>query len=164
MRAAIHELLWDTPLFGGVTEAALEFIDDNCTVSRVATGDYFFHQGAPANSMFVLLEGRVSVVRRLDGQVCRLNLHDPGSCFGEMGLMDFDRRSASVKAVEDSAALEITSDMIQRLYETQPKQFTLIQMNMGREICRRLRRSDDMIFRARLFPTESDPGRFCITT
>ena len=34
-----------------------------------------------------------------------------------------------------------------RLYEHDIEQFALIQMNIGREVCRRLRQTDEALFR-----------------
>jgi hypothetical protein len=36
------------------------------------------------------------------------------------------------------------------------KQFALIQMNMGREVCRRLREADNRLFSARMGTPEAD--------
>lgn len=73
-----------------------------------------------------------------------------GDCFGEMALIDNGPRSASVRAVEDCVAIEISATDLYRVYELDLKQFALIQMNMGREVCRRLRQADDMLFSAKI--------------
>ena len=39
------------------------------------------------------------------------------------------------------------SSYLYKLYEQDPKQFALIQMNMGREVTRRLREADDRLFK-----------------
>jgi CRP-like cAMP-binding protein len=72
----------------------------------------------------------------------------PGDCFGEMALMDLFPRSASVIARDDCRALEIAAGDLLDLYEHDVEQFALVQMNMGREVCRRLRATDELLFRA----------------
>ena len=69
-----------------------------------------------------------------------------GDCFGEMALIDLSPRSASAVALESSEALQITPSMLFELYRHDIEQFTLIQMNMGRELSRRLRRMDELLF------------------
>jgi CRP-like cAMP-binding protein len=71
-----------------------------------------------------------------------------GDCFGEMALIDFCPRSASVRALEDSRAIELSATSLQQLYEKDPAQFTMIYMNLGRELSRRLREVNDLLFRA----------------
>ena len=61
--------------------------------------------------------------------------------------MDLSTRSASIRAVEDCAAIRVSAANLYKLYEQDPKQFALIQMNMGREVTRRLREADDRLFK-----------------
>ena len=85
----------------------------------------------------------------------------PGDCFGEMALMDLFPRSASIRALADCTAIELTPDDLMRLYEHDLEQFTLVQMNIGREVCRRLRATDELLFRARMGDTSvGDTRRF----
>ena len=67
-----------------------------------------------------------------------------------MALLDLSPRSASVRADEDCSAIRITPDNLLRLFEHDAEQFALIQMNIGREISRRLRITDELLFRARM--------------
>ena len=64
--------------------------------------------------------------------------------------MDLSPRSASVLAVEDCTAIELSSANLYKVYERDIEQFALIQMNLGREVSRRLREADDRLFRARI--------------
>ena len=64
--------------------------------------------------------------------------------------MDLCPRSASVRAIEDCTALRISAANLHQVYARDLKQFTLIQMNMGREVCRRLRNSDNWLFSVRM--------------
>ena len=68
-----------------------------------------------------------------------------GDCFGEMSVIDLNPRSASVVAVEDCVALEISQQALYVLYEHYLEQFTLIQMNLLREVSRRLRALDERL-------------------
>ena len=54
--------------------------------------------------------------------------------------MDLLPRSASVRAVEDCTAIRLSAANLYQVYEQDLKQFALIQMNMGREVTRRLRK------------------------
>jgi len=98
--------------------------------------------------MFVLEEGKVAVLKRWQEGDCLLRILERGDCFGEMALMDFFPRSASVLAVEDCVAIELSAARLHELYEMDPRQFAMIEMNMGREVSRRLRESDERLFRA----------------
>jgi CRP-like cAMP-binding protein len=64
-----------------------------------------------------------------------------------MSLIDLGRRSASVFALSDCKAIELTSTSLLELYEHHLEQFALIQMNISRELSRRLRIADEALFR-----------------
>jgi len=105
--------------------------------------------------LYVLEAGRAAVIKSWqDGEFVLRHL-ERGDCFGEMALMDFFPRSASVRAVADCAALALAPADLYRLFERDAEQFALIQMNMGREVCRRLRESDEQLFRARMAEARS---------
>jgi CRP-like cAMP-binding protein len=77
-----------------------------------------------------------------------LHVLGPGDCFGEMALMDLQPRSASVLALADCRAIAFGHDDMLALFESDLEQFALLQMNLGREVCRRLRATDERLFRA----------------
>ena len=92
----------------------------------------------------------------ITGQEYLLRILKEGDCFGEMAVMDLFPRSAAVRAVEDCAAIRLSAASLYQVCAQDPKQFALIQMNMGREVCRRLRESDNRLLRARMGTPDAD--------
>jgi len=154
--AARIELLQRMPIFGAIRDDALEFIVDQTRTVSVKAGAYFFREGEPALSMFVIETGRVAVLKNWEGEELLVRELGPGDCFGEMALMDLMPRSASVLAREDCLALELLPDTLLALFQRDLEQFALIQMNLGREVCRRLRATDEIMFEMRM---GGSPGR-----
>ena len=154
--AARIELLQRMAIFGGIRTDVLQFLLGLCPVLSVPTNEFFFREDDEADSMFVLEAGKVAVLKSWGGQDYLLASLKEGDCFGEMAVMDHGPRSASVRAVEDCTAISISAANLYQLYALDLKQFTLIQMNMGREVCRRLRAADDRLFRARIGVPEGD--------
>ena len=148
------ELLKAMPVFGGLSEEALTLLLNLARVVAVPKDQFFFREDDDASSMFVLEKGRVAVIKRWRDKEYLMRHLDTGDCFGELALMDFRPRSASVLAVEDCSALELSAGVLQELYHNDLRQFTLIQMNMGREVSRRLCSADEQLFE-RLAATQS---------
>ncbi|MBA2721640.1 MAG: cyclic nucleotide-binding domain-containing protein [Methylibium sp.] len=148
--AARIELLQRMPLFGAIRDDALEFIVEQTHSVVARAGSFFFRENEPARSMFVLESGRVAVLRNWRHQKLLVRELGQGDCFGEMALMDLRPRSASVRAETDCSALELMPATLLALFERDVEQFALIQMNMGREVCRRLRETDEQLFRVRM--------------
>ena len=67
-----------------------------------------------------------------------------GDVFGEMELIDMQRRSATVRALEAVSVLALSNGDLFRIYESDLPTFTLIVLNLARELSRRLRSIDDL--------------------
>lgn len=158
MRDARIELLQQMPVFGGVRADILEFLLDLCPIVSVAANGFFFHEDEPGDAMFVLEAGNVWVLKSWQGEDHLLQTLTAGDCFGEMAVMDHCPRSASVRAIEDCSAIRISSADLYQVYAQDLKQFALIQMNMGREVCRRLRDADHRLFSAKMGAPAADTG------
>ena len=78
--------------------------------------------------------------------------------------MDHCPRSASVRAVEDCIAIQISAANLHQVYAQELKQFAVIQMNMGREVCRRLREANDRLFRASMRRRQVDIGQVLLAS
>ena len=143
-------LLQAMPVFGGVNEQTLNFLIDNTNVISVAQGRYFFREGDPGDSMYVIIEGDVEIIKTWRDHNYVLRTMQCGDSFGEMALIDLFPRSASVRAVHDTRAIELTYDLLYQIYEKDIEQFALIQMNVGRELSRRLRNADELLFKAKV--------------
>jgi CRP/FNR family transcriptional regulator, cyclic AMP receptor protein len=148
MLAARIEMLQQMPIFGAVRDDALRLLLEPTRTVEVGAGDYFFREGEPAQCMFVLEAGGVEVLKQWRGREMVLRSFGAGDCFGEMALLDLFPRSAAVRASAPCRAIELTPGDLLRLYEHDAAQFALIQMNIGREMCRRLRTTDEQLFQA----------------
>ena len=147
---SIVEMLERIPVFGALREDALNLLLEHAREVNVQRGSWFFHEADAADSMFVLMHGRVSVIKGWQGRSVLLGQLGAGDCFGEMALMDLMPRSASVRADEDCLAIEFNAGDLLVLFEHDVEQFALMQMNLAREVCRRLRSTDELLFRARM--------------
>jgi CRP-like cAMP-binding protein len=161
MHSVRIELLQQMPIFGAISESALAYLLEPAPEVRFAAGTWLCREGDPAQSMYVLEAGRVAVMKAWNGEDLLLRELGTGDCIGEMALLDLFPRSASVRALEDCIAIELSSAHLMRLYEHDLEQFALIQMNLAREMSRRLRQTDDMLFRTRMGePPEKAPPVF----
>lgn len=145
-----RELLRATPLFGALSDSALDLLVAAGKPVSVAEGDYFFREGERGSSAFLLETGRVSVTRRVLDRDHLLRELGPGDFFGEVALLDFGPRSASIRALAPCSGLEISARALRELSEKDMKDFAIIYMNLGREVSRRLRKADERLFRVLL--------------
>jgi CRP/FNR family cyclic AMP-dependent transcriptional regulator len=159
MQEARIELLQRMPIFGGIKTEVLEFLLGLCPIVSMATNEFFFREHDQGDSMFVLETGKAAVMKHWAGQDYLLQtLNEGGDCFGEMAVMDHCPRSASVRAVDNCSAIRISAANLYQVYANDLKQFALIQMNMGREVSRRLREADNRLFGAKMEASRLETG------
>lgn len=139
-------MLQGMPIFGGIREDILEFILQEAPIISITQGEYFFREQARGRSMYVLEQGKVLVTKTWEGHEYVLAEMKKGDCFGEMSLIDLGPRTASVLALEDCLAIKLTNVNILKIYQRDLEQFVMIQMNMAREVSRRLRHTDEILF------------------
>lgn len=83
-----------------------------------AAGEAMVRQDAAGDSMFVLLGGSARVSLEPSGQ--EVAVIPAGGFFGEMSMLTGDRRTATVRAIEDVRALEISAAAFRELAVADP--------------------------------------------
>jgi CRP-like cAMP-binding protein len=101
-------LLENIPLFSHLDAADLERIAHLAQFENYQKGQVIIREHTLDNRLFVLIEGRVAVVKDLDTPKQRHLQHfEPYAHLGEMSLIDESARSASVVADTDVEVLTI---------------------------------------------------------
>lgn len=152
------KLLQQTPLFGGIREETVAFLLSAADTIKRDTDEYFFRENDDAQSLFVLEKGRVAVIKQWQATQHLLRNLGPGDLFGEMALLDYYPRSASVLATQPCVAIQLSHANLYDLYQKDLEQFTIIYMNLARELSRRLRATDQRLFTNKVEATINDGG------
>ena len=138
--------LRSVPVLGGLTDVSLNFLLEQSHLVSKTAGEYFFHEGDAAQSFYVLVTGIVVIEKQWQSERLELREMKADDCFGEMAIIDLQSRSASVRAQEPCAAIEITRATLHQLFCRELEQYAILMMNMGREVSRRLRIASDRLF------------------
>jgi CRP-like cAMP-binding protein len=111
-------LLADIPLFSHLQRADLERVAGMAQRLRFEKGEVILREDSRDNRLFVVLEGKVGVVKDLgDKKEKHLYTFGPYAHIGEMALIDESRRSASVVAETDTVVLSIDNwDLKQEIH------------------------------------------------
>jgi len=149
-------MLRDMGLFGGLDEETLGLLARELPTRHVEIGEPVVEEGSHSQAMYLVIGGELEVVKRGHGAGdVRVALFGPGDWFGEMSILDVQPRSATVRAVAPTMLLEMTSEHVDRLlYRRDLKAYSLLVMNIARELSRRLRVADGLL--AQFMTTVSD--------
>ena len=133
-------------LFGALADSALEHLMSTLSVVQPSSGDVLFREGDTAGDMYVVLSGEIEVLKKSQrGSDSRVAMLGPGDWFGEMSIVDVQPRSATVRAIAPSRLLRITARDLDALYRHDIKAYSLIVLNLARELSRRLRVADGIL-------------------
>ncbi|MCD0461462.1 Crp/Fnr family transcriptional regulator [Roseiconus lacunae] len=141
------QLIQKIPICGGLKIETLRFILQQSSELDLTAGEFLFYEGDPGDSLFVVRCGSVVVERDWKGQPIVLARVGPGDCVGEMSLIDFQKRFASVRAETDCSVVRIPYIALTKLCKVDAEQYAMVMMNLGREVSRRLRIAGERLFR-----------------
>jgi CRP/FNR family transcriptional regulator len=96
------------PLFALIPDGVLTRWVAAGQTTRFLTGEAVFREGSPGEWAYVLLHGRVRIVRKgASGREPTLGAIEPGELFGEYALLSPGNNTATCRAVVDSVLFQI---------------------------------------------------------
>lgn len=127
-------------VFGGLEEKTLRRIIDMLGEHFFQPGQEVCKQGEPGRAMFIIRSGEVLVYR--EGEMhkrMKLIRMGPGEFFGEMTLIDIQKRSATVVVEKPSLVFSLGNRDLYRLFQEDVNGYVMVLQNLCRELSRRLR-------------------------
>jgi len=125
-------------LFGGLIDGQLEHLIDRIQVEEVVAGNTIVREGEKGDRLYCLVSGEVEI--RRGGRL--LTTLPAGETIGEMELIDMQPRSATVIAIKPCVLYSLARRDILALQRSDLPAFTLMVMNLARDLSRRLRQMD----------------------
>jgi hypothetical protein len=96
-------------------------------------GDVIVRQGEVGNSMYVIQDGYVEVVKETNGQEVQLAILGKDDFFGEMAVFEKEVRGATVRALGTARILTIDSqNLLRRIHEDPSLAYRLVQVMSSR--------------------------------
>jgi len=138
------QLLHRVPVFSTLSPEELEHVAQVVVPRRFGAGEVVFKEGDEGSTCYVVRSGRMRAVRaHPDGRTITLAHFGPGDIFGEMAMLDGERRSATVESVEDTDAIAILSADMHRLLREYPD----ISVKLIAALGQRLRETNERLAR-----------------
>ena len=133
-------------IFAGLREDVLAHLAAHCRERHVEAGDVIVEENVMGREMFLIGEGRVRIVGQhgRSGATVLAELGE-GDFFGEMSLIECTRRSASAVAAEPGVLYALSNADIHGLFKKWPDQFSILILNISRDLCRRLRKMNELV-------------------
>jgi len=126
-------------LFGGLLPDQIKGILPHMVDESYNAGDIIIVENTPNDSIRFIVEGRVAVIKN-NKTICEV---DEGNTFGEMEVLDVMPSVATIRAIVPTRTISISNRELREIYKSDLPSFSLIVMNLARDLSRRLRYMDE---------------------
>jgi glutaminase len=110
---------------------------------RFAAGDTIITAGDPADELYFLVRGTVSVLMTTaGGGLRRLATFSPGMTFGEMAVIDRAPRSATIVADTEVECEQLSLEALDGLRQSAPEVCIKLLTNLSRTLSQKLRKAN----------------------
>ena len=146
LSASDLDFISKVPIFAALSPEAMKRIGALAHRLDMQAAGTIFKEGEPAKEMVVVLAGELEVRKRArsGAEAVIATLH-PGDVAGEMSLIDIQPRSAGVSSIGPAAMAVLSHSDLAAFYREDPASYTILILNIAREISRRLRRVDNLL-------------------
>lgn len=100
-----------------LSDAEVNAIAAIAEMERVAAGKELFREGAQGDGLYLVLSGEIDIVKRTPGGARSLARLGAGAVLGEMSLLTREARSATGRALSESAVLRLPAAAFRALLE-----------------------------------------------
>jgi HEAT repeat protein len=135
MLLAIEKVLFlkSAPLFAAIEGEELAALADIALEQTFPPGEIIFEENQAPHHLYVVVQGKVEIFRRVDSKERTLAYLGEKECFGEMAILDDQPRSASVRAAEATTVLKIDRESFRELILERPNiAFAIFRILSGR--------------------------------
>jgi CRP/FNR family transcriptional regulator len=138
------ELLARVPLFSTLAPEELDHVAQVAVPRRFSANQVVFREGDASDTCYVIRAGHARAVRaHPDGRTITLAQFGPGDFFGELAMLDEERRSATIETLEETEAIAILGADMRRLLREHPD----ISVKLIAALGRRLRETNERLTR-----------------
>jgi len=138
------ELLQRVPLFEALAEEDLAQVAEVAVPRRFRSGEIVFREGDSSDTCYVIRSGHARAVREhSDGRSITIAHFGPGDIFGELAMLDDERRSATIEMLEPTEVVGILGPDMRRLLREHPE----IAVKLIGSLAHRLRETNERLAR-----------------
>jgi CRP/FNR family cyclic AMP-dependent transcriptional regulator len=137
----IRDSLADSDVFGALADDDLDRLIGQGRIAAYARGAIVFRKGDPAAHLMIVVCGRIRLSSASrNGKEVLFDFIGPGRCFGELALLERERRKLDATAVKPSTVFTLRHRDVLACLEGHPE----VAVRLIRVLCARLSRAMEM--------------------
>lgn len=143
-KTEIEEMAAAIPLFRNLNRKDISALFPIIHTRIYAPDEYIFRQNDPGIAIYIIQEGEVCIKKEYDdGQTVELSRFFKGDIFGELALVDDDKRSASAVSAAECKIAVIFKPDLEDFISKNPRKGIVILHSLAVIIASRLRKIDE---------------------
>ena len=128
-------MLKQVEIFSGLSDSELDIIAESCISRSYPKNTVIINEDDFADSLYVIESGRVKVYcSDKNGKEFIMNTMGNGEYFGELALLDDEKRSASVRTLDKSVFLIMYKDEFNKVLQEQPNIARTLIKNLTKRV------------------------------
>jgi CRP-like cAMP-binding protein len=140
----LKKSLQSIPVFSSLNVRDLSTLLNIVHNRNYLAGEYIFYQGDPGIGLYIINDGEVIIQRANEnGEIVPLATFSDGDFFGELALVDGEKRSASAIAKTDCQLSVIFKPDLDEFIEAYPRKGIKILQGISQIIAFRLRKVNE---------------------
>lgn len=153
-----NEFFCKHSLFGGLSDSQIDAVRPYIKELDFPPHAFILTQGEFNSTVFFIVHGNVDITKHSqenpDDERVIASLVE-GDSFGEMELIDVQPCAASAVATDQTHVVTLNNRDFYLLSKSHPAVYTIMMLNLARDISRHLRRTDELL--AQAGRQDSDP-------
>jgi CRP-like cAMP-binding protein len=142
---SVISILSRISFLGGVSDAQREEVFKRLEIGMFKKGEYVSHKGETPSHIYVIRKGKIDLMLSGEHGESKKREFNVGDCFGEAAFLSMNNNSASFVAAEDSELIVLSRRALNQLRQQDPAVFSILIMNLARELARKLQYTDEMM-------------------
>ncbi len=137
----IEDIIPQISIFGGIERQYIDKLIPHCELIKKCEGDFLYRENDPASEIFIVLSGKIKLVLNYGTNPLELIELSGGCSLGETSVIGIEPHGSTAVVTEDVTLLVLSRMILDRLHKQEPEVFTVLILNIARELARRLHRN-----------------------
>ena len=142
---SVRPILSEIAILGGFSDRQLSEIFKYLEEAVYEPGEYIFQKGDEPSYIYIVKKGKIDLLITKQKVILKKKTLAVGDCFGEASLMAMHTHTATAIARQTSEVMVLSRRALLQLQREDSKLFSLLMMNIARELARRLELTDEIL-------------------
>jgi CRP/FNR family cyclic AMP-dependent transcriptional regulator len=141
----ILPILSKISILAGLSEKQLSTLFRLLEKAHYTKGENIFNEGQQPSHIYIVKSGGVKLIANAKQTPLELIVFEEGQCFGETSVIGIQPHDATAISIKDTELIVLSRNALLSLFKIDLELFSILILNIAREACRRLHKTDEIL-------------------